>query len=691
MAKLKLSKNVGALLTILLMITALAACSEKDLYDSGDDDGQKPATDQYFGFETTIARSLYVNYGVPGYKALIEVYAENPIEFVNGNRIKKENVNALFKAYTDDNCTFDGDMPIPSDLNEVYLYTSYLGLPECVELSIIDGKASFDLPALQQESTEETKALTRATTSGSTSPYVVDETKAIYSLCKWSKYGKIHEKGYMAIDLTVNSNGEYIAALLNRLQAKIGKAGNKKDNTKYLSNESQTNISISQKAADGSDIKGATIDLVFLNERAGYQNTFGYYYYKTGTTPDIATLPKYIIFPNVSIGGDDPYNSYGNNSFNKAPLTLGCKVHLKFFGEGYDQAGSETFLPGYTIGWFLISNGFHDHKEVDVNKPIYYSNQSFNKGESRCMTLFDQKTQTIVIGFEDGDPGSHDSSYEDVLFYVDATPIKSIIDPESPNVPSIGDEEIVFPNITMTKNGTIAFEDLWPSQGDYDMNDLVLTYQSTITFDKDNKAIKTEDIFTPINNGAGVDNAFGYQLDGVSATNLKSVSIERPTWASTPSANIGMYDVELGQRYAVFRLFDSTKDGFTGKDRVYKGGNFKITIEYNRDDYNSVDKSKLVAPYNPFIMPTSASRKEVHLPKKSPTSLADMSLFGKYDDKSVPEKGLYYVSSTNYPFAIDIPTMEYKVPAERERIDVVYPKFNNWVATQGAEDADWYK
>ena len=63
----------------------------------------------------------------------------------------------------------------------------------------------------------------------------------------------------MAIDLTVNSNGEYIAALLNRLQAKIGKAGNKKDNTKYLSNESQTNISISQKAADGSDIKGATL------------------------------------------------------------------------------------------------------------------------------------------------------------------------------------------------------------------------------------------------------------------------------------------------------------------------------------------------------------------------------------------------------------------------------------------------
>ena len=26
--------------------------------------------------------------------------------------------------------------------------------------------------------------------------------------------------------------------------------------------------------------------------------------------------------------------------------------------------------------------------------------------------------------------------------------------------------------------GTLVFEDLWPSQGDYDMNDVVLTYRT---------------------------------------------------------------------------------------------------------------------------------------------------------------------------------------------------------------------
>lgn len=666
-------------LFVLLLVTMLGACSEKELYVEGGDDGQNPGKDQYFGFETTAPRSLYVDYGVSGYKALIEVYAENPIEVINGNRVKKAGVEALFKAYTDENCVYNGDMSIPLDLKEVYLYTSYLGLPECVQLEVTDGKISFDLPALSSE----TRAITRAGASGKQQPYTVDKAKSIYSLCEWGKYGKITNKGYL-----INVNDYNLDNFLARLQAKIGKAGDKKDNTKYLSSEELTNISISKKAADGTDIEKAAIDLVFLNERAGYQNTLGYYYYKTGTTPDIASLPKYIIFPNTSIAWDDPYNSYyGNNSYRNAPLERGSKVRLKFFGDKYDEAANEYFLPGYTIGWFVISNAFSDREEVNVNKPVYYSNKSFNKGESRCMTIFDQKTQRMVVGFEDGDPNAHDSSYEDVLFYVESDPIKAIVDPEKPGVPSIDEnEEIVIPDETMTKSGTIAFEDLWPSQGDYDLNDVVLTYQSTQTFNKDNKLVKIEDVFIPINDGAGIQSSFGYQLDGVLASNIESVVIDRPVWSSV-NANLTSNNLEQAQQYAVIRLYDNVRDGFT--QNIYKGGEFKVTISFNSQ--NSVDKSLLVPPYNPFIITNNANRKEVHLPKKTPTSLADMSMFGKYDDESVPEKNLYYVSSDAYPFAIDIPTLNYKVPAEKQRIDVVYPKFNNWVATQGAEDADWYK
>lgn len=693
MALIKLLEKKGTLLTIMLAAMMLNACSEKDLYDSGNGGGKTPETNQVFGFETTLDRSLYVDYDAAGYKALIEVYAENPIEVINGNRVKKEGVDALFKAYTDDNCKFDGKMPIPADLDKVYLYTSYLGLPECVELPIIDGKASFDLPALikEAESTQPSQISTRANATGGQVPYDIDESKNFYSLCKWNPghYGSPKEKDYLSyVDMV---GEELLGKLVGRLQAKL-KGPNpyhKYDNTKYLSSEEKTNITILTVDADGEPILGANVDLVFLCERAGYQSALGYYYYKTGTTPDINSIPKYVIFPNVSQKGDDPFdhekrsdNYYSGN----APLDRGAKVRLKFFGSDYKSEASDQFDSGYTIGWFLIADAFSKSEGVNINKPIYYSNKSLNNGEDRCMTLYDKKSQKIIVGFEDGESGKHDRSYEDILFYVESNPVKAIVDPANPDIPSIDENgDIVYPDVTMTKSGTLAFEDLWPSQGDYDLNDVVLTYQSTLTFNKDNKIVKIEDIFTPINDGAGVQSAFGYQLDGVVATDIKSVTIERPEWAVVPTGEFNN-NLELMQPNAVIRLYDNARDAFT--QNGYKGGQFKVSIDFNK---NAVDKSVVTPPYNPFIITNSEPRKEVHLPKKAPTALADKSLFGTHDDKSEPEKGLYYVSSSSYPFALDLPVMDYKVPAEKQRIDVVYPKFASWAASGGKEDADWYK
>ena len=45
------------------------------------------------------------------------------------------------------------------------------------------------------------------------------------------------------------------------------------------------------------------LDVIFLNRDAMYNNSFGYYYYKTSKEPDMrgmSDMKKYIIFPNVS-------------------------------------------------------------------------------------------------------------------------------------------------------------------------------------------------------------------------------------------------------------------------------------------------------------------------------------------------------------------------------------------------------
>ena len=64
------------------------------------------------------------------------------------------------------------------------------------------------------------------------------------------------------------------------------------DNSKLLGNGKTINISIKED--------NTALNLIFLNRSASYNNTFGYYFYKTGTSVDVDQVRKYIIFPNVS-------------------------------------------------------------------------------------------------------------------------------------------------------------------------------------------------------------------------------------------------------------------------------------------------------------------------------------------------------------------------------------------------------
>ena len=98
-----------------------------------------------------------------------------------------------------------------------------------------------------------------------------------------------------------------------------------------------------------------------------------------------------------------------------------------------------------------------------------------------CVSLYDKASGKTVIGFEDGEDGD----YKDVLFYLDADPEGAIDDSDKPVIDP-GEEQ--YPDVTGDPiNGTLAFEDLWPSQGDYDMNDVVVGYSTTFTTNKDNK------------------------------------------------------------------------------------------------------------------------------------------------------------------------------------------------------------
>ena len=128
-----------------VFIGVAVGCAEKDLYDPNYGKEPVKGPEEYFGFETRGDVSLDVNYALPGFAALIEVYDIDPMEIVDNTPVKKQGVEALFKIYTDESGKFNGKMNIPTSVKSIYLYTESWGLPRCMPLEIKDGMVSFDM------------------------------------------------------------------------------------------------------------------------------------------------------------------------------------------------------------------------------------------------------------------------------------------------------------------------------------------------------------------------------------------------------------------------------------------------------------------------------------------------------------------------------------------------------------------
>lgn len=230
----------------------------------------------------------------------------------------------------------------------------------------------------------------------------------------------------------------------------------------------------------------------------------------------------------------------------------------------------------------------------------------------------------------------------------------------------------------LTYSGTLTFEDQWPSEGDYDMNDVIMEYKSTVYRKvKGNKVFKTVDRFTPVHNGGTYTCGFGYQLS--TSKPAKSITISQD---SPQSAR-----VETSQAKPVIILFDDVKDVL--------GQTFTITTELNDES-----EREIVPPYNPFIFVNDREEgREIHMVNYLPTDKAEPSLFNTASDASNPDGGVYYVARytdkdglTLMPFGINLPRLtNFNIPTESVKIYDTYPGFIDWVKSKGTKNPDWYK
>lgn len=679
MKKKDLSKAL--LFIVILGSGILNACSNKDLYDENKTNTTKDAS-SIFDFSMNQTISLNLDYGFTGLKAGFKIYAKNPM--LSDGTLNQE-IAPIFTGYTDSNCKFSKSLVIPSSVSEIYVYSSNSTIPHLLPLTIINGKAEYVTAGnatsrnISYSGNSINIGTNYSTISGANNLYAIytDYSKGGNIWYPYNPIQNLYSSLSYSTQLTPNSS---LGELIDRLDYGLDASkiyGN--DNSQYIRDTEHVNTTIANKSQNGETVDGAHLDLVFLAATGSYQNAMAYYYYPSSKkdidAEYIKSLPKYFVYPRTT---GNLIIKYTNGSY---PTSI-IKARLQFFGSDYKSAGTDVFPAGYTIGWMLVADikGSLNY-QAPINKvnanistaytngQAIYSNKEANYNQNPgCISLYDKKSEKVVIGFEDqaflnkNDDGTiGDNSYNDMLFYVDADPVSAIYDPDQPNVP---DSPETLPDQTYkTAEGTLAFEDIWPNGGDYDMNDVAIEYATEVTVNGTNIK-QIVDTYKIVNKqGAAIKkDAFGFVINDNFGGTITSSSSE--------------FTKEADGQYI---LFNDAQE--------HIGETFTVTRTFNESNYPQ--NAIYVRNYNPFIVPDYAkgvkNRIEIHLPKAVATTWASSNDGGE---------NAYYVNKDGkYPFAIDLSGVTtFDMISEGQKIGSTgeYPFFLNWVESAGKNYTDWY-
>jgi len=282
--------------------------------------------------------------------------------------------------------------------------------------------------------------------------------------------------------------------------------------------------------------------------------------------------------------------------------------------------------------------------------------------------------------------------------------IAAPVDTDGDGVPDITDDYPADPLRAFNNyypaggNGTLAYEDLWPGQGDYDFNDLVIDYRFMTVTSAANKIVETFGTFIVKAFGASLENGFGFQFAN---NNIANTDITSVTGYDLQEGyiNLEANGIEEGQSIPTIIVYDNafnilTHPGTGIGVNTTQGAPYvqpdtlNMFISYTQGTYTLAELD--IPNFNPFLIVDLNRGIEVHLPDYVPTDKADQSLFGTINDDSNPGTGKYYKTVNNLPWAIHI-TEPFEYPTEKSDITSVYLKFTEWAESSGQLYPDWYR
>ena len=450
-------------------------------------------------------------------------------------------------------------------------------------------------------------------------------------------------------------------------------------------------------------LEDAEITVVFLDEGAGYRNSVGFFTYDPGNKPKTpGELKTKILFPNFSLPPQGAMR-YGDG-VKLGKFKAGSAVGFTIVGDGWNGKAVNPNQSANAI--------FTSLKDLNPEKPT----AAVPNLNAHTVLLSKPEDGLLLLRVEDMNrsaEGESDNDFNDVVIAIQVTPFSAVdrskvqalvkeevVDSDDDDIPDVLD---AFPQDpkqagrrfypSATGFGSLAFEDLWPKKGDFDMNDLVVAYRAVETLNAKNEIVDLKLMYEIRARGAGSDNGFGLHLAGLSrdAIDAATLSINNKAAVALP--------MEAGQTEAVFILSPNvTTLTNTGQpfpcsmmNTVVKcARTAAVPMELNIHFKQPVTAAQLgAAPFNPFIYRTTQRGLEVHLVDHPPTAKANLKLFGTLDDTSNPAQGRYYRTGANEPWALDVPET-WRYPTEWNNVARTYPNLATWAASGGQVANDWY-
>lgn len=644
--------NITKLVCVIGVVSvAFSSCLQKDVYDpanSGDKE-EEVTLDNYFDFATTKNIQLNIDYGKECPRAYFEVYAENPLSYVaeGGQIIKKAGVSHIATGFTDIQGRYIKPASFPTAVSEVYIYSPDFGVPTLYKTKVVGSDVSAKITFENALDVTPVDSSTRSAQTRSSLKFITNVIPNV--LGTWNvntgRPNYLDTSKKINVDATLKS---YITTYFPEGKNNVG-----------------TNL-----VSDDADIlikEDANVVVNYFGGDTGAQSVFAYYCYSENASIDeIRQAAKHacVIFPNAH------KSNLGNYS--------GVAVNLKYINEtgSFPEEEPERIPAGTKIGFLIWNDGW---RGVKANGNMFYSTKSLNSDKISHTAIFAAKNKAgdrvNVITMEDWKNGEND--YNDVAFVISSNPIAAI---EVPDVPNPGDRQG-----TEKYSGVLGFEDNWPEQGDYDLNDVVMKYQSSVDYNIDNKVLNIIDKFTLAWTGANYKNSFAYEVP-FDLSKASKVTVNGSE-TSSYSGNVITLFKDAKAELGVSNVNAEDMINQNIQEKTYT-----VSIQFNNP---TLDKSVVVAPYNPFIKVFNSAT-EVHLTDHKPTTGANNRFPSGADISRGDVDGAYFICKDGFPFAIhvdarlDASILNLDLKKENQRIDKTYPKFAEWAKTRDPQ-IKWWK